>query len=146
MRKVIFLNCTAHELTPEQITAVQQIDGFTREQVEIKNLKDIAPELFTTLTNLQGDESLNFLTFQLEFTIYEEQGTDSDNLTPVFVHLPIGSPAFMFKFAQAIHKEQPINVHFVFSHTKREAMEVTDTQGNKTKTSRFVFEKFIHMP
>jgi hypothetical protein len=139
----VFLNCTQHALTPAQIEAAKQLG-------EIRNLKDVAPNIFAKLQNMDGSENLEKLAFELHRKIssvvsgetgdgtYED---GSDELREVFVHLPIGSPAFMFVFARTSGSH--VNVRFLFSHTRRMIEESIGLDGEPTKKTSFIFENFI---
>jgi hypothetical protein len=60
----------------------------------------------------------------------------------MFVHLPIGSPAFMFVFAQQASNLRT-GVRFVFSHARREAIDEKQPDGSINRRAIFRFQKFI---
>ncbi len=126
----IFLNATAHDLTKEQVEAVEKTFG---KNIVICNLREDSPELFSELTNCPSD--LGDLRKLLEkFIFYINQ------LNPFAIHLPIGSPAFMFLFSR-----ESYGIISVFSHAEREVIETKKDDGSVVKTSVFKFKKFINV-
>jgi len=148
--KVLFLNATAHQLTNEQISEIYTLVTNTIKlkegesvEVDIKNLKDINPELFNQLTNIQYETNTSELV--IEFLRYLFDLINNNGYHMVYVHLPVGSPKFMFEFAVGIHelfyrKESPIIP--VFSFSKRITEEVKEADGSIRKVSRFKFEGY----
>ena len=142
MKKI--LNTMQHALTDEQIIDLNNM--FT--QNNISNLRDVDNELFKQISNISVDANLNDLAEQLlnvakEFDI---------------VILPIGSPAFMFKFATKIPPKVPsilfpnifnppvnMDLTFLFAHSDRVSVEKQNEDGTVTKTNTFKHVKFLVM-
>lgn len=142
MKKI--LNTMQHALTDEQIIDLNNM--FT--QNNISNLRDVDNELFKQISNISVDANLNDLAEQLlnvakEFDI---------------VILPIGSPAFMFKFATKIPPKFPsilfpnifnppvnMDLTFLFAHSDRVSVEKQNEDGTITKTNIFKHVKFLVM-
>jgi len=133
--KRVFLNLTAHELTKEQIEAAKrqlEIDEFL-------DAKDVIPKhLLWRLRQCPADEKEVYklatkINYILDRYAYD-YGID------LYVHLPAGSPAFMWCFANVFsHKF----LKAVFSHTRRITEEVQQPDGSVVKKSVFRFERFI---
>ena len=140
----LFLNLTQHQLTPEQISLIKQ--NYTN--TEIKNLKDINPELFQELKNTPPDySSLDYLADKLLNYIYDIYFSSQYNT--IYIHLPIGSPAFMWQFSKLFERNTPIGfkekVIPVFSHSERQVEELVLPDGTVEKKSIFKFQSFIEM-
>jgi len=142
MKKI--LNTMAHALTDEQIIDLNNM--FT--QNNISNLRDVDNELFKQLSNITVDSDLNYLANWLL-----EVARKFD-----IVILPIGSPAFMFKFATKIPPKFPsilfpnifnppvnMNLTFLFAHSDRISIEKQNEDGTVTKTNTFKHVKFLVM-
>jgi len=127
MKKI--LNTMAHVLTDEQIIDLNNM--FT--QNNISNLRDIDSELFKQLSNINADSSLNDLVNQL-LSITKEFD---------IIILPIGSPAFMFKFAR--RTKGIMDKNFLFAHSDRISIEKQNEDGTVTKTNIFKHVKFLVM-
>ena len=131
--KKVFLNATAHNMGGEQLDKARELAG------EVKNLKDINPELASKLVNspdnLEGIATLaeELKDFCLELTRDCEK---------VYVHFPIGSPAFMFALAREFIDFSG-EIIPVFSHSERESVEEVQPDGSVVKKSVFKFKKFI---
>ena len=99
----------------------------------VTKLSDENPTLFKELSSLDGDSNLDKLTDELinEMTKHTH------------VVLPIGSPAFMFLLSYKLSKMSFTTKTILFAHSKRESKEMTSPDGEVTKVSRFVHEKFI---
>jgi len=129
----IFRNCTQHPLTPEQIRDVSD-NGW----VLSLGLKEVNPELFSTLSNMTGDEDL------------EEQALDLLDFCRGDVCLmPIGSPAFMAVFFQTVQKMRKRyafkKTRFVFSQSIRESAESVQPDGTVKKVTVFKHIKFLEV-
>lgn len=144
--KSLFLNITQHNLSREQVIAINEIgsvlvgynEAFKDNDFLIDNLKN-SPSAYNEIRDLVK-VFLNEL-----FSFYNRSVEDGliENSDTMYVHLPIGSPAFNFKLAYEIGK-QPYynfeNFQFIFSHTEKISVE-----ENGVKTSKFVFSHFIEM-
>ena len=127
-----FINCTAHKLLPEQIEVAKTM-GVT----EFVELPD---ELKSVLMNTPGDkdkmyELVNILIKDLSSLIIINE--------PTYLHLPIGSPAFMYLFQERWLR--PTFVKVLFSHSNRESVEQTRPGGTVNKISMFKFANFIEI-
>ena len=129
-----FMNCTAHQLTDEQLKEIRSIvdEEELDLYVNVVNLKEHNNELFGKLVNCPADEA------ELEKL--------ADNLIACFngdewvIHLPIGSPAFMFILSRKLLSHS--NIHPVFSHSERAVVEEKQPDGSIKKISNFKFVKF----
>jgi hypothetical protein len=127
MKKI--LNTMQHVLTDEQIA---DLSGMFN-NANVSDLRDVDNELFKQLSSVSVDASLNDLANQLL-----EVSRKFD-----IVILPIGSPAFMFKFATKTHAN--MDIVFMFAHSDRIAIEKQNEDGTVTKTSVFKHVKFLVM-
>ena len=131
----LVLNATAHQFTQKQFKALKEIIGKNK-KFEIKELpKELKDKLLNCPDN---DEEL--LKLANELTSFIAQN-DID-----YLHLPIGSPAFMFLFAALF--DLFLTSHgctILFSHSVRKSIEQTNPDGTVTKSSVFEFEKFIEI-
>ncbi|HPW67759.1 MAG TPA: hypothetical protein PLS84_11860 [Salinivirgaceae bacterium] len=127
MKKI--LNTMQHALTSEQETDLGGMFGI----YYLRELQDVNFELFKQLSNIAVDSDLNDLANCLL-----EVARKFD-----IVILPIGSPAFMFKFATKTPANMDIT--FLFAHSDRIAIEKTNDDGTITKTSIFKHVKFLVM-
>jgi hypothetical protein len=128
MKKI--LNTMAHVLTDEQIIDLNNMF----DNVEVLDLRDVDNELFKQLSNIAVDSNLNDLANQL-LSITKEFD---------IIILPIGSPAFMFKFARRTHAKVDI-ITFLFAHSDRVSIEKQNEDGTVTKTNIFKHVKFLMM-
>ena len=133
--KGVFVNLTAHRLLPEQVRAIKEDLGIE----EIVDAEEVVPKgLLEKLRQCPADPKELFrMACELSDALVKytrENGVD------LYVHLPCGSPAFMWCFANVFpHKF----ISAVFSHTKREVVETQQPDGSVVKKSVFKFEKFI---
>ncbi|HPL94814.1 MAG TPA: hypothetical protein PLK02_06915 [Paludibacteraceae bacterium] len=118
-----------HVLNNEQIIDLNNMF----DNVEVLDLRDENNELFKQISNISVDANLNDLAEQLLNVAKEFD----------MVILPIGSPAFMFKFATKTHAN--MNITFLFAHSDRSVIEKTNNDGTITKTSVFKHVKFLVM-
>jgi hypothetical protein len=128
MRK--FVNLTNHKLNQDQIAEVEKMKAKLVEKDEF-----LPPEIIKQLQNTPSNaEELKKLA--------ENVVNHLKNIVNAgdFLHLPIGSPAFMWLMQEAIKKELPY-IKIVFSHTERIVKE--NEKGEKI--SVFKFEKFIEV-
>jgi hypothetical protein len=126
-----FLNATAHNLTEKQKEVVK---GRYDCDV-IDDLKDVDKTLFDKLTNTPADMGLIIdLCYSLEKVINKGKYD--------YVHLPIGSPVFMFVFAMSF--AEMIDTTFVFSHSERKSSEEL-VDGKVIKRTVFEFKGFIEV-
>lgn len=135
-KKKMFLNCTQHKLLKEQIEWIKE---NLSESYEIRDLRDLNPELFQKLANSPHEtEELEALSKEFGEYLHKLQG----EYFPLFLHFPIGSPAFMFVFASRIGKDWN-DLYILFSHSKRVSEEITLPDGSVKINKLFKFEKFI---
>lgn len=127
MKKI--LNTMQHALTSEQETDLGGMFG----KHQLQDLRDVNFELFKQLSNIAVDSNLNDLANCLL-----EVARKFD-----IVILPIGSPAFMFKFATKTPANMDIT--FLFAHSDRASIEKQNEDGTVTKTNIFKHVKFLVM-
>lgn len=137
MKKI--LNTMNHVLSNEQIIDLNNMF----DNVDVLDLRDVDNELFKQLSNITVDSDLNYLANCLL-----EVARKFD-----IVILPIGSPAFMFKFATKIPPKFPsifnppvnMDLTFLFAHSDRVSVEKQNEDGTITKTNVFKHVKFLVM-
>lgn len=116
------LVCMQHNLTQQQFNELKDYDIFY--------LKDVNPDLFKYIANCPGDEEeLRNISFQL-IEVANKYST---------VLLPIGSPAFMYLFAQEFFGK------VLFSHSERISKDEMQADGSVKKVSIFNHVKFIKL-
>lgn len=125
MKKI--LNTMNHVLNDDQIA---DLSGMFN-NVNVSDLRDVDNELFKQLSNIAVDSNLNDLANSLL-----EVARKFD-----IVILPIGSPAFMFKFATKTHAN--MDIVFLFAHSERVSIEKQNEDGSVTKTNIFKHVKFL---
>ena len=129
------LICMQHELTDNQIHELE----YSKLGIQkIDSLKNVNADLFSVLSSMNGNEGLQCLSDRLHEVIYEGRYK--------FVILPIGSPAFMYCFAQSsmdIENCSYPNYEALFSHSERKSIEKINEDGTVTKSSIFEHKKFI---
>jgi len=135
-----FINLTAHALTTEQVAAAKEL-GVT----EFLEAADVLPaEVLDKLRNCPSDNyELTTLAYKIIDAI-NQKAVGDDSL--LFVHLPCGSPALMWKFCDLVGgavAHLDCVFHAVFSHSVRDSVESTEPDGTVIKKSVFRFEKFI---
>ena len=132
----MFLNCTAHELTQDQIKLAREYAD------KILDLKADNTDLHTKLVNCPPDvlviqDLVREILFYLQ-TKYDESQT---RLT---VHLPIGSPAFKAVFFMKLDR-RTLPFRIVFSHSDRVSVDERQADGSIVKRAVFKFVKFIEI-
>lgn len=134
--KNVFLNCTQHALSTEQVENAGDYG-------EIRELGKIEPQLFARLSQMSGDEDLHELVqdflevlSSLESGELPDGGYEGTGLRKVFVHLPIGSPAFMFLLGQESTKGVTGNITFLFSHSDRTSRISAMVKRRRNSSSR----------
>jgi hypothetical protein len=138
----MFINCTAHNLTPEQIEAAKQYSD------NIRNLKELNPDLYNQLVNCPSNEielfnlSETFIQYLLHLGSYTGLPNSEPN-EKIVVHLPIGSPFLMALFFLNFPKENKIQ--FVFSHSDRVSIDEKLPDGSITKKAIFKFIRFLEL-
>lgn len=135
LEKKIFVNLTAHKLTEEQIKAAKEKLGVD-EIVEAEEI--VSKKLLDRLRQCPSDKNkLIDMAYELADELYKYAIGKEARL---YVHLPTGSPAFMWVFANVFpHKFMSA----VFSHTRREVIKIEQQDGSVIKKSVFKFRKFI---
>lgn len=119
----------AHALTPAQRKELGE---------EVTFLKDLDPELFQQLSNCPGDWlALHELASQL-FLLLRNNGYKK-------VVLPIGSPAFMYTFAEILISGRICNINLkaVFAHSERKSEDILQEDGSVRKVSTFEHQFFF---
>ena len=131
--KRIFVNLTAHQLNDAQRRKALE---FCK---DIKEAEEILPKkLVQKLRQCPSDtDALLGMAIEVADTL-TEYARDQD--TRLYVHLPVGSPAFMW----ILHDFFPhAYCTAVFSHTRRVVEEIPQSDGSIVKKSVFKFEGFI---
>lgn len=140
----VFINFTAHELLPEQKREVKKSLGANR-IIELNPRGYLRKALSNT-----PPEVHKLIEISRIVLIYLDLFNNEDR---IYIHLPAGSPAFMWILCRALYfrqyeiegNERP-NVIAVFSHSRRESTETKNEDGIVIKHSIFKFEKFIVIP
>ena len=133
--KKVFLNLTVHPLLPEQREAAKRELGV-QEFLEAGDV--LPPEIVQKLRQCPSDPlELTMLAYAVAGFIV---GYATSKKVHVFVHLPAGSPAFMWAFADVFPNAYATPV---FSHSSRESIEERLPDGTVRKRSVFKFERFI---
>jgi hypothetical protein len=132
----MFLNCTAHELTQDQI-------GLARDYSQtIVDLKADNINLHTKLVNCPPEIGvIHELVIELLDYLKVKYLESENNLT---VHLPIGSPAFMAVFFMTLDRKI-LPFRIVFSHSDRVSIDEKQADGSIVKRAVFKFIKFIEI-
>lgn len=123
------LNCLAHAFTPEQL---QEIGDRS-----VTALKDRDPELFAILSNCPDEVGV------LDSAVFRLMSI-GDEFEAVI--LPIGSPAFMFRFAAqlGLYKSPELFDRYYFAHSVREAVDMPQPDGSVKKTNVFRHIRFFN--
>ena len=132
----MFLNCTAHELTPEQKEQALQYSDT------IVDLKEINPSLHERLISCPPDK-VELLTLALELLDFIPKAAKQSNMR-LTLHLPVGSPAFMAIFFIHLDREK-LHWRIVFSHSDRVSVDEKQADGSIVKRAIFKFIKFIEI-
>jgi len=128
MRKLTFLWACQHNPTQEQL---DQLNKFG----QVVYLKDVNPDVFNKLSNLDGNEFLPSVAKSLLKVAKDDNG-DFDKV----LVMPIGSPAFLMAFGMLISEYREANQpSVILAHSSRESVDNPDG----TKTSRFVHKGWI---
>jgi len=139
--KKIFINLTNHELTKDQL------DYLKSKNFEIINREEIFIHKILEVMRNSPDNSkdITYYTNIIKsiLQIYLEEHFTND--THIWVHLPVGSPAFnsLLHIALCNIIENFPNFKLVYSHSKRIIEEIKNEDSSVTKVTRFKFEKFI---
>lgn len=130
-KKILFINLTQHKLTDAQVAEAKKLAD---EIVDVKDFEiyDKIKSSENTLRGLITQTMMVVLWLAPFFMDYKK----------VYVHLPIGSPAFMFILSSTL-LTMP-NLYPVFSHTEREVIEETQENGTVIKKNVFRFKGFIN--
>lgn len=127
----MFINCTQHALTAEQRAAALELGGGV-----VAELRDLNPQLFARLTQIGSDVDVKALALEAAVVFVEDHEND-------ILHLPIGSPAFMWHLAQELARFGKSAPRVVFSHSRRESVDMPQADGTVRKQAVFTFEKFV---
>ncbi len=132
----MFLNSTAHTLTPEQKQVARNYSDT------IIDIKDDKLSLYERLTNCPSEVTeLNKLCddyFQYIENLYSKLNGD------LVLHFPIGSPVFNAIFFLRLNRER-FKIRIVFSHTERVSIDEKQPDGSIIKKAIFKFVKFIEI-
>jgi len=132
----MFLNCTAHELTQDQIKLARDYAD------KILDLKADNTDLHTKLVNCPPEiEVIQYLALDLLQYLMSKYNESEAKLT---VHLPIGSPAFMAVFFMKLDRVS-LSFRIVFSHSDRVSIDERQEDGSIVKRAVFKFIKFIEI-
>ena len=132
----MFLNCTAHELIPEQKTFAKEYSSV------IVDLKADNNDLHTKLVNCPPEIGvIQDLVRELLQYLKNKYNESEAKLT---VHLPIGSPAFMAVFFIKLDRNT-LPFQIVFSHSDRVSVDEKQADGSIVKRAIFKFIKFIEI-
>lgn len=129
-KKKKLLVCINHELTPQQLEELREWD--------IRYLKEVDDLLFRSLTQCPGDVT-NVVALAANLCDMIEYDFFSGVL------LPIGSPALMFSFAREVGDHLPPGIEFLFSHSVRDSVDVTQEDGSVVKKAVFKHSHFISL-
>lgn len=132
----VFLNVTNHILTKDQLFILGQA-GFTIVEKEAIFDDDVLEHLKQSPASFRGLEEVSRKAVEQIKAFLDKVGAEI-----VYIHLPIGSPAFQVIFFADLVREfkSKENVKIVFSHTRR----IVEEENGK-KISVFKFEKFIEI-
>jgi len=123
------VNCTAHQLTGEQLADLKA-------KWKDAEIVDLPEGLKKKLIQCPSDgDKLDKLTSELVEYI--------SSPSIIRVVFPIGSPAFMFRVACRISHSIGVWEKVLFSHSERESVEKKEMDGSISKVSRFKHIKFI---
>lgn len=124
--KRAFLNITAHNMSEEQVREAGRMADV------VINLKEEYPEMAASLSNTPDNlTDIYCLVSDLLGVIQ----AISEQYDEVYLHLPVGSPAFMFALSQRIvilRKIIPL-----FSHSQRVSVDEPQPDGSVVKRSVF---------
>jgi len=131
----VFLNLTAHQLLPEQVEAAEKEFGVK----EFVEAGDVFPaEVVQALRQSPSNPGeLVLLAYAVADGLVEYARKEGVRL---YVHLPTGSPAFMWALAGVFPHAYAIPV---FSHSRRVVEDVRQEDGSVKKVSKFKFEHYI---
>lgn len=118
--------------TPEQAA---ELAGYYP-GCDIVTLSELEPELFGMLSQCPADEAD---IEKLCEALWMRFGDPKEWIAMV---LPIGSPAFMFKFSRYAYI-QKMFMDFLFAHSTRESVDEPQPDGSVKKVSVFRHQKFI---
>ena len=131
----LVINMVQHALTKEQ---EEELGKLGRIECGREILPSIYPKIANSPnTSLEIGRLVNeFYTNLLDISEKEE----------VYVHLPLGSPAFMFMFGQVVgSRGKWEGMKFVFSHSERVSIDEKQEDGSVVKRSVFKFSHLIEL-
>jgi len=135
-KKNLFVHLPQHNLAPEQLKAVHSLEARLTLPEEV-----FSKGILKRLRQVRFDEDLEGLVrdFVVELLTFISLEKDIEK---VFLHLPIGSPAFMFLLSQRLLSiTSKAEIIPIFSHTDR----IVEEKDGK-KVSFFKFKGFIAFP
>ncbi len=159
MKKILFLNLTNHSLTEEQINAVHELGGtiinfadLTNEDLvkEVSHPSTIAANVVQAVKDiipkLKNSPADSFELYKVSDTLFDILNIiGQGDWNRVYVHMPIGSPSFMFLVAHMWNERLGYlgKVVPIFSHSERIVQETKREDGSIEKRTTFKFQKFI---
>lgn len=131
----LVLNMVQHALTKEQIAELEKLEN-------IVDGKEALPSLHSKIANSPSSSlAIRHLANEVYVTILDLSEDEK-----VYVHLPIGSPAFMFSLGMVVgYRGKWENIRFVFSHSERISIDEKQEDGSVVKKSVFKFSHLIEI-
>lgn len=131
----LVINMVQHALSGEQEKELGKLG-------RIECGREILPSIYPKIAN-SPNTTLGIR--QLVNELYTNL-LDLSEKEEVYVHLPLGSPAFMFKLGMVIglHGRWK-NMKFVFSHSERVSIDEKQEDGSVVKRSVFKFSHLIEL-
>ncbi|MCX7998302.1 MAG: hypothetical protein N3A69_05035 [Leptospiraceae bacterium] len=137
-KETLFLNCTAHELTPEQREKALELSK------NLQDLKQLNRELWEELVNCPS-EPIALKTLCDKYFQFLKEFLETRKNEKIYFHFPIGSPALMALFFLE-YGRHPFEVKFLFSHSERVSIDELQSDGSIVKKVIFKFQRFIELP
>lgn len=129
----VVIDFVQHELSVEQ----KECMAYYGEYV---HLKELEPDLFKRIANSPSSMTdICILATDVENFLLEYKRFAADS--KIAIHLPLGSPAFMFTLGRIIDHINDLTV--IFSHSERVSVEEKLEDGSVAKRSIFKFSHFI---
>jgi len=148
----ILINLTNHKLLPEQEEAAQS-------ELSVTKIVELATDSYLRCALSDTPANPRELRELASLVLHYLQNFSSES--KVYIHLPAGSPAFMWALCRALYDKNYRSKHYasdehhmpprptvtpVFSHTRRDVAEKCLPNGSVVKHSIFKFERFIVIP
>ena len=137
---VKFINLTNHNLTEKQ--KIEFMRDVEKTDVDFISQKDFIQndDVLNYLKNMDDNTSKMYEVIEYIIDRLRQYTDNTDNF--IYLHLPVGSPAFMFFFQKMLMDSDINNLIIVFSYSERKVIEVEDDNGNIVKKSIFDFKGF----